>query len=382
MTLPATSSAASTALWRWTTPLDLAIAGGIGVWAVLEALLVPSAAPLAQLAFALAISLPLALRRRMPVAVMLFVAGALVLHALTAGPDATFNPFPSLLVATFTVAERIGRWWWALLLGLVPITAMLTAHALGYFGSPGIETAGVIFLVFFVGATWAAGRIVRHRALSLRVATETSAERAAAAAASERRRIARELHDIVAHSLSIVTLQAAAAEQFIERDPARAAEHLRHTRRTAQGALEEMRHLLGVLNEDEPSYAPQPGLGALDDLVAETVAAGHECRLDVQADGVPDGVALAAYRVVQEALTNVRKHAPGAAVSVTVRASERELRIEVLNGPSDGAGVDEARGGRGIPGMAERVRVYSGTLGAEPEGDGWAVRVTIPLGAS
>lgn len=379
-------SGLATGLRGWTTPLDLAIAGGIGIWAVLEALLVPTSNPLAQLGFALLISLPLAVRRRFPAAVMLVVAAALVAHATTAGPDATFNPFPSLLVATFTVAERIAAWWWAALLGLVPIAAMLTAHVFGYFGQPGIETAGVGFLVFFVGATWSAGRIVRHRALSVQRADEGAAQRAAEAAASERRRIARELHDIVAHALSIVTLQAAAAEQFVERDPARARNHLQLTRRTAQGALDEMRHLLEVLREDDVSYTPQPGLSALPDLVAETEAAGHACTLVTDVAGeIADGPALAVYRIVQESLTNVRKHAPGADVRVEVIALGTDLAVRIENGPAPTAAPPVAieGSGRGLPGMRERARLYGGGLQAEPTADGgWCVRATIPTGAS
>ncbi|MEI3848957.1 MULTISPECIES: sensor histidine kinase [unclassified Microbacterium] len=384
---PARTSGRGRSGWRqWTSPLDLAIAGGIGAWAVLEALLVPSAHPLAQLGFALAISLPLAVRRRFPAAVLLVVAAALVLHAAVAGPDATFNPFPSLLVATFTVAERIGPWPLAVLLGLVPVAAMLGAHALGYFGATGIEAAGAVFLVFFVGSTWAAGRIVRHRALSLQHTRASSEQRAAEAAAAERRRIARELHDIVAHSLSIVALQAAAAEQFVERDPARARTHLQLTRRTAQGALDEMRHLLEVLREDEASYVPQPGLSALPDLIAETQAAGHRCTLttDASVDGIPDGVALTVYRIVQESLTNVRKHAAGADIAVTVRATDGELEVAVQNGPAPGSGASVAvpGAGRGLPGMQERVRLYGGRVQSRrtPDG-GWLVQAAIPVAA-
>ncbi|WP_460775117.1 sensor histidine kinase [Microbacterium sp. GXF7504] len=371
---------------RWTTPLDLAIAGGIGVWALLESLLVPSANPLAQILFAIVISAPLAVRRRLPAAVLLVVAVALVVHSALAGPDATFNPFPSLLVATFTVAERIASWWAAGILGLVPIAAMLGAETLGYFGSPGIEFSGMIFLVFFVGATWAAGRIVRMRALSVKRTAESAEVRAAEAAASERRRIARELHDIVAHALSIVALQAAAAEQYVDRDPARARTHLQLTRRTAQGALDEMRHLLEVLREDDAVYVPQPGLSALPDLVADTEAAGHACTLHVDPalTDLPDGAALAVYRVVQESLTNVRRHAPGAPVDVRVEARARDLVVTVRNGAGTGALHAGATvgSGRGLPGMRERVRVYGGILDAAPDGDGWLVRAVLPRTAT
>lgn len=384
---PVRTPQGSHAVWRqWTSPLDLAIAGGIAVWAVLEALLVPSAQPLAQFAFALVISLPLALRRRLPATVLLVVAGALVVHAALAGPDATFNPFPSLLVATFTVAERIPSTLLAAVLGVVPVAAMLGAHALGYFGATGIETAGALFLIFFVGSTWAAGRIVRHRALSLQHTRDGSELRAAEAAASERRRIARELHDIVAHSLSIVALQAAAAEQFIERDPARARTHLQLTRRTAQAALDEMRHLLEVLREDEAAYAPQPRLSALPELIADTVAAGHRCAFETDAspDAVPDGPALAVYRIVQESLTNARKHAPGSDIRVAVRAVDRELEVDVENGPASVARSGDGGSTRsGLAGMRERARLYGGRFDAGPTADGgWHVHAVIPTGHS
>ncbi|HEU0180702.1 MAG TPA: histidine kinase [Agromyces mariniharenae] len=376
--------------WRsWTSPLDLAIAGGIALWASLEALLVPSTNPVVQLGFALAISAPLVVRRRFPALVMLVVATALVVHAAIAGADATFNPFPSLLVATFTVAERIAAWWLAAMLGLVPIAAMLAAHVLGYFGSPGIETAGTVFLVFFVGATWAAGRLVRHRALTLQRTRDSSDRLAADAVASERTRIARELHDIVAHALSIVALQAGAAEQFLAKDVERSRRHLQLTRRTAQEALDEMRHLLGVLREDGAAYAPQPGVSGLADLVAETASAGHPCRLEVgdEVAGIPDGLGLAVYRLVQESLTNVRKHTPGADVSVRVERGDRAVTVEVVNGPP-ASGAEAVAGnvrgsGRGLPGMGERVRVYGGTLEAGPTDDGgWRVHAELPVGSS
>jgi len=365
-------------LRRWTTPLDLAIAGVIGVWAVLEALLVPSAAPVPQLIFGLLISVPLAVRQRFPATVMLIVAGALVGHAIWAGADATFNPLPSLLIAAFTVADRIPQLWRALLLGLVPIAAMLTAHQLGYFGTPGIETAGVIFLVFFVGGAWAAGRLVRARSLSLQLVSADADVRAAEAAAAERRRIARELHDIVAHSLSIVALQAAAAEQFVVRDPDRARTHLQLTRTTAQSALDEMRHLLEVLRETDASYSPQPGLSALPALIADTEAAGHACVLTVEVSEVSDGYGLAVYRIVQEALTNVRKHAPGAPVRISIRQDSETLTVDVENGRSTRAATRAESSGFGIPGMTERARVYGGSLDAGPTADGWRVRTVLP----
>ncbi len=364
----------------------------VAAWATIEALLIPSTAPATQLAFALTISLPLAVRRRLPITVMLIVAAALIVHASFAGPDATFNPFPSLLIATFTVGERVAPWWLAALVGVVPIAAMLTANALGYFGA-GVDAAGTVLLVFFVGATWAGGRIVRHRAQAVDEARRSSAQLAQDAVATERERIARELHDIVAHALSIIALQAAAAQRFLPKDLERAGEHLELTRRTAQQALGEMRNLLGVLREEPALYHPQPGIAQLPELVAETEAFGHPCSLEVDAslegdpsrDGLSDGHALAVYRVVQESLTNVRRHAPGADVAVTVRRRGSTVEAVVENGrprPEASAHEPLAGSGQGLPGMAERARVYGGTLdaGPRPEG-GWLVRLSMPLEA-
>lgn len=374
------------AIAQLTTPLDLVIAAGIAVWAIVETAFLPDQAP-SQFVFALVISVPLAFRRSFPGAMMTVVAAALVLRASVAGsPDATFNPFPSLLVMAFTVGERVSPWWRALLFGLMPIASMLLADRLGYFGTPGMEATGALYLVFFVAAVWGVGRLVRARALALQRVSAGAEELAHEAAALERRRIARELHDIIAHSLSIVALQAAAAEQFVERDPARARTHLSATRRTAQSALDEMRHLLDLLNEDGASYAPQPGLEAIEDLVSDTEAAGHRCssRIDVAPTQIPDGVALAAFRIVQEALTNVRKHAPlaDASVSVTTSHHSRRLVVSVENRASGEQPPAAAitGGGHGIPGMQERVRLYGGTFEAGPApGGGWAVRAVFPL---
>lgn len=372
---------------RLTSTLDVCIAAAIAVWAIVETLLLPNQSA-AQLVFALVISIPLAVRRSFPALVMSFIAAALVVHAAAAGsPDATFNPFPSLLVMTFTVGERIAAWWRAVLLGVVPIAAMLIADRLGYFGTPGMEATGALFLVFFVAAVWGFGRIVRARALALQRVSESAEERAHEAAALERRRIARELHDIIAHSLSIVALQAAAAEQFVERDPARARTHLSATRRTAQGALDEMRHLLDLLNEDGASYAPQPGLESIQELISDTEAAGHrvDAQIEVSATQVPESIALAAFRIVQEALTNVRKHAPGAAVRVTVSQQPAQLLVAVHNAASAPrktarAPLSISGGGHGIPGMRERVRLYGGAFkaGATPD-KGWLVQASLPL---
>jgi len=198
--------------------------------------------------------------------------------------------------------------------------------------------------------------------------------------AAERARIARELHDVVAHSVSIIAVQAGAAESLVERDPARAREHLGAVRRTAREALTEMRRLLDVLREDEPAYAPQPTLATLAALVEETRRAGVPVELvrEGSDDPLPPGVDLAAYRIVQEALTNVRRHAGSAPTRVRIRHAAGAVEVEVVNGPATSPGEGPG-GGRGLLGMRERVRLYGGSLDAGPEDGGFAVRARLPV---
>jgi signal transduction histidine kinase len=232
---------------------------------------------------------------------------------------------------------------------------------------------------------------VRTRALAAQQAQEGSAAAADRAVTLERERIARELHDVVAHSVSVVVLQTGAAEQFVVRDPDRALAHLGMARRTAAEAMREMRHLLDVLREGSPDYAPQPGIPRLEDLARDARDAGLEVDLAVDgaADAVPDGPSLAVYRLVQESLTNVLRHAPGARVRVRVDVGAQEVRVVVRDDGGHGTAgapavpggdLADGGGGHGVPGMRERVRVYGGslTVGAvDPAG--WEVRAVLPL---
>jgi signal transduction histidine kinase len=199
--------------------------------------------------------------------------------------------------------------------------------------------------------------------------------------AEERARIARELHDIVAHGLSIIAVQAGAAQQLVERDPAAAREHLEAVHRIAKEAMTEMRRLLDVLREDDASYTPQPGLARVPELVEEARSAG--VPVEVIEEGsprdLPAGVDLVAYRVVQESLTNVRKHAPGAPTRIALDYEPRGISIDVSNEAGAHRG-DSNGGGHGLVGMAERVRIFGGELetGEQP-GGGFRVRVRLPL---
>ncbi|HET9051676.1 MAG TPA: sensor histidine kinase [Candidatus Dormibacteraeota bacterium] len=216
-------------------------------------------------------------------------------------------------------------------------------------------------------------------------------EQAARAVLDERTRIARELHDAVAHHVSAIAVTAGAAEEVAETDPARALEALRAIRATSRDALEEMRAIIGVLSPTTGAadYAPQPGLGDVDRLVAQTRAAGLPVTLRVEGTPrqLPEAVDLSAYRIVQEALTNTLKHAGGARAEVVVRYGDGDVVLEVSD---DGAGAspdappaEPAHAGRGLIGMRERVALFHGDLAAGPgPRGGFRVRARLPLGGA
>lgn len=191
----------------------------------------------------------------------------------------------------------------------------------------------------------------------------------------------RELHDLVAHSISVLTVQAAAAGAYIDRDPVQAREHLDAIRRTAQDALCEMRRMGGVLREDAAVLVPQPTLARVCELVVEARGAGIDVELveDGARPELPPGLDLAAFRILQEALANVRRHA--GAVEARVRIAYRRdwLDLEVVN-VRTGGGPTGPLYGNGIAGMRERARMYGGRLEATPQPDGtFAVRARLPF---
>ena len=215
---------------------------------------------------------------------------------------------------------------------------------------------------------WLGGRAVRTRTRLTAQLHETAARLAEAsederrmAVVDERRRIAREMHDLVAHSMSVMVVQAGGARRILDRDPARALEAATMIERTGREALAEMRHLLGVLNlpEARAALAPQPTLAELDELIARSRAAGLPTVLDLRGERrpLPAGLDLAAYRIVQEALTNALKHSGHAPTTVTVDFGEHELALEIRD---EGAGGSSSDGGHGLVGMRERVRLYGG----------------------
>jgi signal transduction histidine kinase len=360
---------------------DLLLVGVLLVWSVLDGLLGDGPGTRwERVAFAVVTTVPLVVRRRAPLAVAVILAAAMAGWAAAATvSESGTNPFPSLLVALFSIALYEPRIVPAVVGGLALVGSMFYALESAYNGGLGASNAA-IFVFFTVGA-WAAGRLIFHRAAEAQLAYADTELLARAAVAEERARIARELHDVVAHSISIVAVQAGAAEALLDRDPERARTHLQSVRRTAREAMVEMRRVLDVLREDDAPHAPLPGLSRLDDLVTEARAAGVE--VDVVEEGerprLSAGLDLVAFRIVQEALTNVRKHAGGARASVRLSYARRGLEIDVRD-DGDGSPAGPRAGGHGLIGMRERVAIFGGTLetGREDEG-GFRVHAVLPL---
>jgi signal transduction histidine kinase len=363
---------------------DVLIAGALTVWAILEAFLTSGSGSVpVRILAGCAMTVPLLLRRRFAFAVVLLVPAVLVVRAAIGSADeqaASF--FPAVLLAAFSVALYERRRALAIAGGAWALGCTIAAFALGFAEQEGAggDAGNLTIISFFVCASWTAGLLLRRRAEHVRRVEAESGERAQEAVADERARIARELHDIVAHSVSIISVQAGAADQYLDRDSARAREHLQTVQRVARDALTEMRRLTGVLREEPAGYEPQPGLGRVAELVEQARAGGLDVVLHEQGErpAVPPGVDLAAFRIVQEALTNARKHAGAVAAEVSVRYSDGGVEVEVANAAGSGGNGDGS--GHGLVGMRERVRVYGGTLDAGPrDGGGFRVRARLPL---
>jgi signal transduction histidine kinase len=348
--------------------IDLLLAAALIAWAVLEALLLDGSGSHAErVAWGVAMSVPVALRRQFPLPVAIGLAAVVILRVLSAGGEAEEGamPFPSLLLATFSASAHVRSVPLAALGGVATYAALVLAVGTGFY-SGDQQPSDIAILSFFVLAAWGAGHFVRRRA----------AGEARLAVMAERARISRELHDIIGHSMSVISLQAGAAEQLLDRDPARARTHLQAVLGTTSDALAEMRRLMGVLEEEDAGYAPQPGLAKLPELAAQ---AGFpvELRQEGERPALSPGLDLTAYRVVQEALTNARKHGGAERAGVHVRYAADAVEVEIRN--PLGAWAQGESGGRGLAGMHERVRLYGGELEAGADGDEFRVRARLPL---
>lgn len=342
---------------------DGAIAGGFVLLTLVEVAIRPGGGSpgLTTVAAVLAMVL-LAWRRLAPTA----VAVAVVTAQGVANPEHQLSIILAVAVVAFTVGAETGppRSWLGLAVLVIPFT--IASVAVG--PEPSDAAAGFVFLV----APWGLGVTVRRHLAdndaAVARATEETAERARAAVDAERARIARELHDIVSHSISVVTIQTQAVRRRLGPDHAAEARDLARVEETAREAMVEMRRLLGVLRSDgqAASLAPQPGLQDLERLVTTTRDAGLPVSLEVSGDRdeLPPGLDLAAYRVVQEALTNARRHSGAHRVDVRVRVTDGAVAVEVAD---DGCGIGtRSPDGQGLLGLEERVAVFGGTLEVGP----------------
>ena len=345
----------------------------------------------AHAGFLLLVTVPLCWRFRAPAAVAIFVtvgsaAWDLALFSPSAQPP--LEPWLAMLVAIFALASRVdGR----RLRAATAVAAGLFAVGEVRGELAGQGTGNILPAVMFYVLIFVLGRMVhahRRRASG----QQDRAERlerdrealAARAVAAERSRIARELHDVIAHALSVIVVQAAAERRVLPAGHDSTAETLESIEHSGRQAMSELRLLLGLLrkSDGELSLAPQPGLGSLGDLVAEVREAGVEIAVHSDGDlaALPRGLDLAAYRIVQESLTNVLKHARAHRVEVSLRCLGRSIEIEVTD---DGTRAGQsAPAGFGLLGMRERVLVYGGTLQAGPrDGGGFRVHARLPFEA-
>ena len=373
---------------NWKPPLvDAAIAAVFVAMTTAEALFSAKvSSPVEHVVIAGLAMASLAWRRRAPLAVAAIVVGS----NLIVNPQGEFTTLLSLVLVCFTLGAETEPPWSYIGIGTV-FTAFLVTSIIQTF-EPSDLAAG---LVFFVGP-WAVGVVTRGRLASAdeAVARAEQLERnreleAAKAAAEERTRIARELHDIISHSISVVTIQTQAVRRRLGPDHAAEAADLAAVERTAREALAEMRRLFGVLRtegEQPLALAPQPGLSELDRLVRQVGSADMQVDLRIEGDPVPlsPGVDLAAYRIAQEGLTNALRHAQATRAHVLVRYAPGRLDVEVED---NGRGLTRSRaangtspngGGHGLVGIRERVALYGGTVDLVPSSTG-GVRLAVSL---
>ncbi len=362
-------------------------------------------------------AIAVALRRRRPVLMLgLLLAGTMVVTALTAGQDGALTYFLPVAYVVYLVATTYRtRQDAARVLAAVAATFVADAVLLRVTGGWFVARGALVSVVLVVAVAWACGYIVRQRR---RYAVRLQAEAASKAVTEERLRIARELHDVVAHSMSVIAVQAGYGQYVIDSQPGDARLALGAIQATSREALDEMRRMLGALrqadeNAETPGGAdgsgpaasaplfpapaplfPAPGLAELDRLVARTAGAG--VAVDVSRRGrqrdLPASIDLSAYRIVQEAVTNVVKHARTDACRVLICHGDEELTVEVTD---NGAGVPALamagaggtggtasgfRPGHGLTGMRERVAMLGGRFDAGPlPGYGFRVSARIPL---
>lgn len=357
---------------------DLFLAGALAVGSLLENF----GAETWLLVLAPVAPLPLALRRRTPLLMAALLFTIHVVGEVAAPVDAAEGGF------LFAVA--------ALLIGMYSTAAyesmLARAVAGGLLIGVGANWDLVVgglsaddfwpFRFFFMAGAWVAGRVLHGRGREVDQLEQQQEARTNSAIAEERARLARELHDVIAHNVSVMVVQAGAAQEVLARAPQRAVESLENIQRTGRETVTELRRLLGILRvgDEESLTTPQPGLGEVDALVERVRGTGLPVELEISGRRreLPVSIDLSAYRIVQEGLTNTLKHAAASAVHVQVTYGERDLTIEIVD---DGRGASSnGMEGHGLIGMRERVAMFDGKVefGSTPEG-GFRLQAKIPL---
>jgi signal transduction histidine kinase len=327
---------------------------------------------------------PLAWRRIAPASAVTVGALALAAEALLLTPGNTLSGLVAGLVLVYSAARHVPAQRRAAT-GVLIVSAVAVHRA----ATRGNSASDIAFDAVFVAAAWAVGTVLRRRHEEVAaIAAERDdtlarqSEREQNAIAAERARIARELHDVVAHSLSLIVVQAGAAESVLTERPTEATVHLTAVRDAARDALAEMRRLLGLLRlgpaDDESGSA---GIDHIAGLVEQARVSGQLVTLALDRDlpALPAGISSCVYRIVQEALTNARKHASGACVEIDIKRQQGRLQVRIHDNGTT-IGKPAMRGGHGLVGMHERARLYGGQLRAGPdEGGGFTVAADLPV---
>ncbi len=332
-------------------------------------------------------TLPLAVRRRFPIAVI-WLTGLSVTAYVVLGYPGSIGGFGNV-IAFYTVAVRLGRKASGVSIAIASVCIVVGASV--SFATALIPPQILAWnLIAYLG-TWIVADTIRGRRIraeeELVLAAAEARERedrALLAVADERARIARELHDVVAHHVTVMVVQAGAARRSMDSSPADAREALAAVESVGRTTLEEMRRILGVLRAgpDDETLQPQPGVDRLPALIAQTRDAGLPVDLAVEGTprALPPGIDLTAYRIVQEALTNTLKHAGRASATVRLRYEPDRFAIEVADDGRGAAALPGDAGGHGLVGMRERVGLFGGRLEAGPRASGgYAVRAVLPL---
>ncbi len=365
---------------------ELLLVGALTIAALVELWLAPVEASDKPLLVPLALVLPLSLlwRIRLPLLVLAVnLGGWILIDTIKIESTSGESADPVILGLCLGIAiSSVGahtRPGVPAAGGLALVAAIV---ALGTLSEDESDFGDVVFFSIVFGGVWLAGRAIRRRRLREAELVVERDTKAVAAVVEERARIARELHDVVAHAVSVIVLQARGGRRVLDEDPGDAREAFDTIEETGKQALVEMRRLLGLLRADdeELALAPQPSLNQLDRLAAQVREAGLPVEIAIEGEPVelPAGVDVSAYRIVQEALTNALRHAGPARARVLVRYGPDELELEITD---DGPGAANGHsGGHGLVGIRERVAVYGGDLsaGARAEG-GYALRARLPL---